>query len=282
MQNSISVQTSSGTTETIHVVTDFSQFVEVGQFGCVMSNIRRVIESAADPTSKELIRLVAYGNKVVDEYNARYSPKFEHFKIAVTTVTTKVSTASYAPSQDDDLELSLAMALSLGDLEVKEETKTVVTFTGPKGLFRTTSEVIHQSLWKITRYADGTSTVNGTFVCPVSEPIDRTNGGIVGEAPYCFLIAVYHDNLETMERLKIKSPFDLLSKLIAAKGLLAPNKMFERTTILPVAKLLNATIQVTLQEGPMGHDDGIIGDGPNLLFVRLHSLTKRHYISGTE
>jgi hypothetical protein len=214
-----------------------------------------------------------------------------------TTTFTDLYSASQGLSEEEQLKLLLKMSRVSDDLTAMtgghteeeqiaffctapEETKTPAV---PAGRFRITKEQIFGSMWSITRYPDGTSCVNATYICDRANPIDTANGGIHGEAPYCFLIALFHDNPEIMQRKGYLSPHALLADLKRAGKIIAPGRMFERDSILPVAKFLQATVFVTLLDArDERFNDGLIGDGQDFLMVRLKSLKERHYVSGTE
>lgn len=153
----------------------------------------------------------------------------------------------------------------------------------PVSGFVTTKETIFGDVWTITRYPDRTSVVNGTYICTRTNPIDTVEGGIHGEAPYCFLIALWHANRAFMRTRGFKSPCELFNVLKHAGKIIAPGKMFERDSILPVAKFLNVTIMVIVNDSKDERfNDGLIGDGPEMLHVYLVSLKSRHYVSDTE
>lgn len=222
-----------------------------------------------------------------------------------TTVEKKITTftdlhrAAQGMTEDEQMALLLQMSSVADNLvsmtggrteeeqiaffcSAPEETKATDVPVPATG-FSTTKEQIFGSMWSITRYPDGTSCVNATYICDRANPIDTVNGGIHGEAPYCFLIGLFHDNPEVMQRKGYRSPYALLADLKRAGKIIAPGKMFERDSILPVAEFLRATVFVTLlDERDERFNDGLIGEGRDFLTVRLASLKAKHYVSGTE
>ena len=143
--------------------------------------------------------------------------------------------------------------------------------------FVTSTENLYDTEWCITRYSDGTSCINGTWVSSDDKPI--RGQGINGEGPYCFLIALWHNNQEFMLHRDYKSPWVLFSTLLWAGKITARYKMFERDSILPVAEFLDAKVTVTILDRD---EQDEVGSGTNMLFVTMRSLKERHYVSGTE
>lgn len=219
---------------------------------------------------------------------------FTHHETKSTTIATQqseyqnLSELTRGMSEEDQLRLMMEMEASAASLTLaaggfEEKSHSLSPADSAMG-FRTTKQFAHGCSWSVTRYTDGTSCVNGTFIHDGPEPIDPT-GGVHGEAPYCFLIALWHDNPDFMARKGYKSPSALLNTLKRAGKIIAPNRMFERDSIVPVAQFLKAAVLVEiLDRHDAQFDDGIIGDdqSDDYLTVRLVSLRQRHYISGTE
>lgn len=165
------------------------------------------------------------------------------------------------------------VTVALGDRLFGATEETRIPVDG----FVTSTENLYDTEWCITRYSDGTSCINGTWVSSDDKPI--RGQGINGEGPYCFLIALWHNNQDFMLHRGYKSPWSLFSALLWSLKITARYKMFERDSILPVAEFLDATVIVTIQDRDEPDE---VGSGTNILFVTMRSLQARHYVSGTE
>lgn len=306
----ITISTNKGPISVIPHV-NFDAFVEEGQYNSTRDYLVSIIRLCNKPDSPELDRLIAYCNRLTQCRNKLYPTKpIDYITVRKTSVMVAVKMVSHIPGIPsapeehvvamakkqsttwDDLQIAsrgmteeeqLAILMKMTDL-----TEQFVSGGRPDekhhdSAFRTTKEVIHGIRWSITRYADGSSCVNGTFISDRANPIDTVQGGIHGEAPYCFLIGLFHDNPDFMQSHGYRSPNALLTALKRAGKIVAPGRMFERDSILPVAQFLKATVYVVLLDRrDRSFDDGVIGNGPNPLSVRLVSLKERHYRSGTE
>lgn len=172
-----------------------------------------------------------------------------------------------AAAVDADLEAAIRMSLE------QDNARHHVNLR--HDLFQINHRELFGEMWSHVTYTDGTSTVNATFICKSREPFDLAQGGIDGEAPYCFLIGLWHDNIDYMMSLGITSPSALLENLKQHKLLHAPNKMFERKTILPVAEFLGATINVVHLD--WNKQVEAVGDGRAVLSVRFTDVRFHYY-----
>ncbi len=178
--------------------------------------------------------------------------------------------------ESKNLEMALAKSLSESEATAKKSIST------HNDLYRKVLPV-HDMTWVIVGgYPDGSYVVNATYVWPSKRDVvdDIKKGNIVGEAPYCFLITLFHLNRDFFVRRNITSPYALLTYLMK-NGMPPPkNQMYEDTTIIPVARHFRATIYIHTVDVPdYSH---IINNGHNEILKVSLSLKTRHYISGTE
>lgn len=190
-------------------------------------------------------------------------------------------------------ELDEVIAQSLYLAEVKEFTAVSEVVKVPDSKndhvnipnIKKETHILHDTKWVIaTGYADGSSVVNATYVWPTGrDPVaDIKAGQIVGQAPYCFLIAMFQMNMEFFIRKGIVSPYALADYLTKQGLPPIPGKMYVDDTIMPVAKHFAATIYINIVD--VDNHSHPINDIPsNKAFFMIDlAIRSRHYISGLE
>lgn len=204
---------------------------------------------------------------------------------------TSMQTAAHELAEKLELEMVLEMSkTSMSSATPKahvcmQESKSPTTPL-PKAIYVTkTLHVIHGIQWSIiSGYPDGSSVVNASFVWAAGRDAakDIAAGNIVGEAPYCFLIALFHGNTEFFTGRGIMSPYALSEHLKRVGLPPRPGVMYEQDTIIPVARLFRTSIHVNIVDAP-DHSYEVNNEITNesILVVPL-SLNDSHYISGAE
>lgn len=183
-------------------------------------------------------------------------------------------------------QIDEAIAQSLYLVEVKEPEKPLAVQMDLKlPNIKKETHMLHDAKWVIaTGYSDGSAVVNATFVWAAGrDPVaDIKAGNIVGQAPYCFLITLFHMNMEFFLNKGIVSPY-ALSTYLTKQGLPPiPNTMYIDDTILPVAQHFAASIYVNIVDlDNQSHPINDLPDNSTVLMVTL-AIRSRHYISGME
>lgn len=183
-------------------------------------------------------------------------------------------------------QIDEAIAQSLYLAEVKEPEKPLAVQMDLKlPNIKKETHMLHDAKWVIaTGYSDGSAVVNATFVWAAGrDPVaDIKAGDIVGQAPYCFLITLFHMNMEFFLNKGIVSPY-ALSTYLTKQGLPPiPNTMYIDDTILPVARHFSASIYVNIVDlDNQSHPINDLPDNSTVLMVTL-AIRSRHYISGME
>ncbi len=144
---------------------------------------------------------------------------------------------------------------------------------------------LHDAKWVVTTgYPDGSAVVNATYVWQAGRnPVEDIKAGcIIGQAPYCFLITLFHMNRTFFDQRGINSPYALSTYLTRAGLPPKEGVMYNDETIAPVARHFRATIYMNIVDAP-DHSYPVNDDGKNEVFLVVHlALQNHHYISGTE
>ena len=202
--------------------------------------------------------------------------------LSESTLTTEEQMDQFDSSLDEAIAPSLHMVEMKEIAKVKGDDQTKV----PKvPNIKTATHILHDAKWVVaTGYSDGSAVVNATFVWAAGrDPVaDIKAGNIVGQAPYCFLITLFHLNMEFFLNKGIVSPY-ALSTYLTKQGLPpVPNQMYFDDTILPVAQHFAASIYVNIVDlDKLSHSINDLPSNKVMLMVTL-AIRSRHYISGLE
>ncbi len=144
---------------------------------------------------------------------------------------------------------------------------------------------IHDVNWLVVSgYQDGSAVVNATFIWEKVDDVlpDITAGKISTNAPYCFIITLFHMNVDFFVARGIKSPYALMVYLTRAGMPPKSGVMYNDETILPVARHFQTTIYLNIIDAP--HYSHAVNDkDTNITMMLAHlCLTRNHYISGLE
>lgn len=190
-----------------------------------------------------------------------------------------------ADQLDPSLDEAIMQSLYLAEVKELEKPSLAVQMDLKLPNIKKETHMLHDAKWVIaTGYSDGSAVVNATFVWAAGrDPVaDIKAGHIVGQAPYCFLITLFHMNMEFFLHKGIVSPY-ALSTYLTKQGLPpVPGKMYIDDTILPVARHFTASIYVNIVD--VANQSHPINDLPSnkvMLMVTL-AIRSRHYISGLE